>query len=298
MFCRLLLLASLALQSPISAQRPRTIASPSDVIVKAPIGAIIWVDRLRYGKVTDSGGLVIKNLSEGPHNLRARLTGKQDATRSFNTSTGAHEVSVKLTLPASKSEIRFQTAEELRESGKHKEAIKEYRQAIALSKRGYAAARIGLSRSLLATESYEDAVAEGRRALKDSGGRNAEAFTVIANTRRFQGLYDQAIIGYQTALEQARNVSPEAHTGLALTYQERNRADDAIKHYRIACEQSHDTEPVIYFLLGGALERAMRMKEALVAYEKFLELEPSGRQSTAVRSIIKQLKREVQFRDQ
>jgi hypothetical protein len=40
------------------------------------------------------------------------------------------------------------------------------------------------------------------------------------------------------------------------------------------------------------------MKEALVAYEKYLALEPSGRQATAVRSIIKQLKREVQFRDQ
>lgn len=298
MFCRLLLLASLALQTATSAQRPRTVISPSDVVVSAPIGTIIWVDRLRYGKVSDSGTLVIHNLSQGPHSLRARLTGRQEKSQTFNTSAGVREISVKLTLPAGKAEARFQVAEELRESGKHKDAIREYRQALALSKRGYAAARIGLSRSLLATEDYEGAVAEGRRALRDSGGRNAEAFTVIANTRRFQGLYDQAITGYQTALEQARNVSPEAHTGLALTFQERNRADDAIKHFRIACDQSNYTEPVIYFLLGGALERAMRMKEALAAYEKYLELEPSGRQSNAVRSIIKQLKREVQFRDQ
>jgi tetratricopeptide (TPR) repeat protein len=221
-------------------------------MIKAPAGTVIWVDRLRYGKVTESGTLPIKNLSQGQHFLRARLSGKQEATQTFTNSTsGPREVTVKLSLPAGKAEARFQAAEELRESGKHKEAIKEYRAALALSKRGYAAARIGLSRSLLATEEYEKAVAEGRSALRDSGGRSAEAFTVIANTRRFQGLYDQAIVGYQTALEQARNVSPEAHTGLALTYQERNRADDAIKHYRIACEQSKDTEPVIYFLLGG-----------------------------------------------
>jgi tetratricopeptide (TPR) repeat protein len=298
MFCRLLLLATLVLQTVPSAQRPRTVISPSDFIVRAPLGTIIWVDRLRYGRVSESEMLVIRNLSQGPHSLRARLTGKQERSQTFNTSTGTREVTVRLTIPAGKAEVRFQAAEELRESGKHKEAIREYRQALALSKRGYAAARIGLSRSLLATEDYEGAVAEGRRALKDSGGRNAEAYTVIANTRRFQGLYDQAIIGYQSALEQARNISPEAHTGLALTYQERNRADDAIKHFRIACDQSNDTEPVIYFLLGGALERAMRMKEALAAYEKYLELDPAGKQSNAVRSIIKQLKREVQFRDQ
>lgn len=298
MFCRLLLLASLVLQAATSAERPRTVVSPTDVVVRAPMGTIIWVDRLRYGKVSESETLVIRNLSQGPHSLRARLIGKQEKSQTFNTSTGPREVTVKLTLPAGKAEARFQVAEELRESGKHKEAIKEYRQALALSKRGYALARIGLSRSLLATEDYLGAVTEGRRALNDSGGRNAEAYTVIANSRRFQGLYDQAIIGYQTALEQARNISPEAHTGLALTYQERNRGDDAIKHFRVACDQSNDTEPVIYFLLGGALERAMRMKEALAAYEKYLELEPSGRQSNAVRSIIKQLKREVQFRDQ
>ncbi|MEP7272699.1 MAG: tetratricopeptide repeat protein, partial [Acidobacteriota bacterium] len=225
--------------------------------------------------------------------------GKQEVSRGFTRDSGSPTtLTVKLTIPAGKSEIRFQNAEELRELGKHREAIKEYRQAIALSKRGYAAARIGLARCLLATEDYEGAVAEGRRALHDAGGRNAEAFTVIANTRRFQGLYDQAIVGYQTALEQARNFSPEAHTGLALTYQERNRAEDAIKQFRIACDQSNDTEPIIYFLLGGALEREMRMKEALASYEKYLELEPTGRQSAAVRSIIKQLKREVQFREQ
>jgi tetratricopeptide (TPR) repeat protein len=298
MFCRLLLLASLVLQTATSAQRPRSVVSPSDFVVRAPVGTIIWVDRLRYGKVTDSETLVIRNLVAGPHTLRARLTGKQEKSQSFNTSTGSREVTVKLALPAGKAEAHFQAAEELRESGKNKDAIKEYRLALSLSKRGYAAARIGLARSLLATEEYEGAVTEGRRALNDSGGHNAEAHTVIANTRRFQGLYDQAITGYQTALEQARNVSPEAHTGLALTFQERNRADDAIKHYRIACDQSNDTEPVIYFLLGGALERAMRMKEALTAYERYLELEPSGKQSNAVRSIIKQLKREVQFREQ
>lgn len=287
---------ALMLCAPTVAQRPRVVGeSTSEFTVRAPAGTIVWIDRLRYGKVADGGALPIRNLSTGAHTLRARLKGKHEVSQSFNYTSGtAQDIRVKLTAAASKSELHFQTAEELRESAKHREAIKEYRQALALSKSGYAPARIGLARSLLATEEYEKAVTEARRAVHDSGGRNAEAYTVIANTRRFQGLYDQAIIGYRMALEQARNVSPEAHTGLALTYQDRNRAEDAIKHFRIAAEQSNGTEPIIYFLMGGVLERETRFKEALEAYEKYLEVDPGSRQATAVRSIIKQLKREVQ----
>src|SRR6188768_2839636 len=105
MFCRLLLLASLAFQSPVSGERPRTVASPSTIMIKAPAGTVIWVDRLRYGKVTESGTLPIKNLSQGQHFLRARLSGKQEATQTFTNSTsGPREVTVKLSLPAGKAE--------------------------------------------------------------------------------------------------------------------------------------------------------------------------------------------------
>ena len=282
--------------SSVLAQRPRTLSQDvTGLVVKAPPNTVIWIDRLRYGKVGDDGTLIVKNVRPGSHMLRARLKGKREVTKTFAYLQGSsQELPVKLTAPAEKSELHFQMAEDLREAGKHPEALKEYRQAMALRKGGYAAARIGLARSLMATEKYEDAVAQARAAVRDSGGRNGEAYTVIANTRRFQGLYDQAIIGYETALEQSHGFSPEAHTGLALTFQDRNRAEDAIKHFRIAAEQSKDTEPVIYFLMGGALERENRLKEALVAYEKFLELDPNGRQTTAVRSIIKILKRSAQ----
>jgi len=283
--------------SNVLAQRPRTLSEETTgLVIKAPPNTVIWIDRLRYGKTGDDGTLIVKNARPGSHILRARLKGKREVTKTFDYPQGSsQEVQVKLTAPADKAELHFQMAEELREAGKHPEALKEYRQAMALRKGGYAAARIGLARSLMATEKYEDAVVQARAAVRDSGGRNGEAYTVIANTRRFQGLYDQAIIGYETALEQSHGFSPEAHTGLALTFQDRNRAEEAIKHFRIGAEQSNDTEPIIYFLMGGALERENRLKEALVAYEKFLELDPNGRQTTAVRSIIKQLKRSAQW---
>ncbi|MBX3279109.1 MAG: tetratricopeptide repeat protein [Acidobacteria bacterium] len=263
------------------------------LIVKAPAGSIIWIDRLRYGATNSESTLAVRTLPAGAHTLRARLKGKREVTLNFTSTNAPHEVVVRFTTAASPAELRFQTAEELRETGKHREAIAEYRRAITLNKRGYAAARIGLARSLMATEEYEDAVQQARRAVTESGGRNAEAYTVLGNTRRTQGLYDQAIVNYQTALEQARNSSPEAHTGLALTYQDRNRPEDAIRHLQTAAAQSRDTEPIIYFLLGSALERELRNREALEAYEKFLTLSPESRQASAVRSIIRQLQRDV-----
>lgn len=278
----------------VAAQRPRVISDEVIALtVKAPAGAVIWIDLLRYGTTDADGSLAVRLLPAGSHTLRARLKGKREVTRTFTSTDAPQEIVVKFTAPAAPAELRFQMAEELRETGKHKEAIKEYRAALALSKRGFAAARIGLARSLMSSEEYEDAIAQARRAINDSGGRNAEAYTVLANTRRTQGLYDQAITNYQTALDQARNISPEAHTGLALTYQDRNRPDEAIKHLQTAAVQSRETEPVIYFLLGSALEREVRNKEALEAYEKFLALNPESRQAAAVRSIIRQLQREV-----
>jgi hypothetical protein len=280
-----------------SAEKPAQSAeaAPPALIVKAPAGTVVWIDRLRYGKTGDDGALKIARLDTGAHSLRARVKVKREVTQNFSYSGApSQEVAVKFAAPAAPAELRYQTAEELREAGKHKEAIKEYRRALALGNRGYAAARIGLARSLMATEEYEEAITEARRAIIDSGGLNAEASTVLGNTRRFQGLYDQAITNYETAIAESRNALPEAHTGLALTFQDRNRPDDAIKHLRLAAQQSRDTEPVIYFLLGSALEREVRNQEALEAYEKYLLLAPDSRQAAAVRSIIKQLRRSVQ----
>jgi tetratricopeptide (TPR) repeat protein len=81
---------------------------------------------------------------------------------------------------------------------------------------------------------------------------------------------------------------------LALTYQDLGRPGDAIKQYRIAAAQAADTEPVIYYLLGSVLEREDRLVEAIEAYQKYVDLAPQGTNAGAIRSIIKQLKREIQ----
>jgi len=280
-------------QTPPSARAPR-LPDKATLTVKAPPQTIVWVDSLRYGAVPASGELTVKNFPIGPHTVRARLKGKREISQNVTLAEGANQaLQITLSAPADGAELHFQTAEELREQGKHADAVKEYRAAIKLRPRGYPAARIGLARSLMATEEFDAAVAEARRAMREKPGPYPEAYAVIGNTKRTQGFYEDAVTAYRTALTQAHNISPEAHTGLALAYQELVRPEDAIKHLRTAVAQANDTEPVIYFLLGSALERELRNKEALEAYEKYLELQPNGAQAPAVRSVLKRLRREV-----
>lgn len=273
-------------------QTPTSTSIKLSITIKTTPGMIIWLDGLRYGAVPANSELKIRNLRSGTHTIRARLKGKHEITQLLTLTTGASRtVQLSPTLPAAEAELHFQTAEELRERGDHTAAIEEYRQAIRLHSSS-AVARVGLARSLMVTEEYEDAVTEARRALRNAGKPFPEAHTIIANTRRAQGLYDEALASYRTALLQAHDFSPEAHTGLALTCQELNRAEEAINHFRLAAAQSNETEPVIYFLLGGLLEREQRTKEAIAAYENYLRLEPQGRNTAAVRSVLKQLLRQ------
>lgn len=265
------------------------------LLIKAEPGAIIWVNHLRYGTVTDSGDLAIRNLPAGSYKLRARLMGKRELNQIVVVKNAARTTAqLTFKLPASAAEQSFQNAEALREKGKHKDAIAEYQLAL---KRGTSApARIGLARSLMASGAYDDAITEARRAAREAAANTtlaAEATTIIANTYRTQGLYDEAMESYRKALTLARNVSPEAHTGLALTWQDENKMTEAIQHLRTAAAQANDTEPIIYYLLGNLLDREGQIKEAIEVYERYLRLEPNSKFAATTRSMLKQLKREV-----
>lgn len=289
-----MLLLSVAACWPAWAQQKVTPAATATLVIQTAPQTIIWVDALRYGATSARGELTIKNLRAGAHTLRARLKGKREVTQTITLAAGEQRtLPLTLTIAADQAEQNFQNAEELRERGKHAEAIKEYQAALRLRPRGYTPARLGLARSLMASEDYDAALTQPRQALREAPAARTEAHTIIGNIRRTQGFYDEAIISYRAALKLGRDFSPEAHTGLALAYQDRNLAADAIKHLQLAIAQANDTEPIIYFLLGSALEREYRNKEAVTAYEKYLELAPQSAQASAVRSVLKQLRREI-----
>jgi tetratricopeptide (TPR) repeat protein len=280
----------LSLFSNLSAQEDER----SSLTITARPGTMIWVSSLYYGLVSDSGELTVNNLQASTHTLRARLKGMREVTQTVKIAAGSRQ-SIELTfaVPADNAEESFQTAEELRERGDHAEAVKEYRKAIKLRPRGYPAARLGLARSLMANGEYDKALAEARMARREKSGSYPEAHIVMGNINRNAGYSEDALDDYRKALAQARGVSPEAHTGIAIIYQDRHRIEEGIEHFRIAISQANDTEPIIYFLLGTALEREYRNKEAVEAYEKFMELAPQSSQAISLRSVVRQLKREI-----
>ena len=268
-------------------------ASQASLAVRAPAGTIVWVDLLRYGAMPESGEMTIGNLRPGAHAVRARLKGRRELTTMATLAAGERKtLALELTVAADKAELLFQEAEELRAAGKHAAAIEAYRAAIRLRPAGLPQARLGLARSLQVVDGYDEALANVRRALREKGVSPGEAYAILGNLRRAQGFADEAMKNYQLALAQSKAL-PEPWTGLALLHQDQNRPDETIRCYRLALAAANDTEPVLYFLLGNVLEREYRFKEAVEVYEKYLLLDPRGPNAASVRSVVKQLKREI-----
>ena len=78
-----------------------------------------------------------------------------------------------------------------------------------------------------------------------------------------------------------------------LDYQEKVSGPDGV-NTRKALEQLSDSEPVIYQLLGAVYEKQQKYKDAVAAYEKYLQLAPNGSLAPALRSIIDQLRRDAE----
>jgi Flp pilus assembly protein TadD len=98
---------------------------------------------------------------------------------------------------------------------------------------------------------------------------------------------------FRRSIREANGFQPEAHVGLARVYEDKGDFALAIVELRKALDQLSDSEPVIYQMLGAAYERVNKPKEAVAAYEKYLQLAPNGSYATAIRSILNQLKREA-----
>ena len=88
-------------------------------------------------------------------------------------------------------------------------------------------------------------------------------------------------------------MQPEAWTGLGIVFEEEGRHAEAADAFRKAIAQLSDTEPALYQLLGNAYERLEKYREAVAAYEKYLELAPEGSFAPAIGSIIDQLRQQA-----
>jgi len=260
--------------------------------VKTEPKATVWLDEVRHGVTDDSGSLAVKNVSAGRHTLRVRARGFSERTLALLPAQRG-TVEVRLTPTTDEAELLFQQAEELSAKGTEgrAEAKELYRRALKLRPR-YPAAHVALARALAADDDFNAALEElsAARSLRPV---YPEASAVEGRILRELAEYDESIAAFERAVREGRGFQPEAHAGLGLVYVDKGDHEQAVGHFRKAIAQLSDTEPALYQLLGASYEKLEKWKEAVAAYEKYLELAPEGKLAPAIRSIIDQLRQQA-----
>ena len=290
-FCAALTLAPF-LSDVRSQQRAAQSSAPALVITTQP-NAAVWIDEIRRGTTDASGQLSLKNVSNRRHTVRVRATGFKETTAALLP--GRRTLAVKLVPTTDQGELLFQQAETARETARaetdRQKAVELYEQALKV-KPALPAAHVGLARLYLDMNQFDKAHDEidAARKLKPI---YAEASAVDGRIYREQALNPDAIKAYRRSIREAAGFQPEAHVGLARVYEDNSDFNEAIVELRKAIDQLSDSEPVIYQMLGAAYEKVQKPKEAVAAYEKYLELAPNGSYASAIRSILIQLKREA-----
>jgi tetratricopeptide (TPR) repeat protein len=289
---RFYFLTSVLLIVTIAAFATQRTMAPALVVQTEP-KAIVWIDEIRRGTTDDSGTLAITKLSPGRHTLRVRAAGFKEVTTPLVP--GRKTVTVKLVTTTDEAELTFQQAEAARESARddasREKAADLYRDAIKL-RPSYPAAQVGLARLLMDLNQFKEAHA-AIDAARRSRPVYPEASAVEGRIYSEAAFTDQAIRSFRRSIREGNGFQPEAHVGLAKVLEEKGQFEEAVVELKKAIDQLSDSEPVIYQMLGSAYEKIEKPKDAVVAYEKYLQLAPNGSYAGAIRSILEQLKREA-----
>jgi|SRR6185369_10473021 len=269
------------------------INAQTPLVITTEPNAIIWIDEIRRGTTDASGKLSLTKVPAGRHTVRVRASGFKETA--VPLLPGRRALAVKLITTTDQAELLFQQAETAREKARdeatRQQAADLYRQAIKL-RPAFPAARVGLARILLDLNEFKEAHVEidaARRARPSY----PEASAVEGRIYREEAFDREAISSFRRAIREAGGVQPEAYVGLAKVYEDKGQFEQAVAEFRRAIAQLSDSEPVIYQMLGAAYEKIEKPKEAVVAYEKYLELAPNGSYAAAIRSILEQLKRDA-----
>jgi tetratricopeptide (TPR) repeat protein len=291
----LLLILALFFTFPVSYYQRAATAKPatSTVVITTEPNAIVWIDEVRRGTTDASGKLSLGKVSAGRHTVRVRAAGFKEITTPLLP--GRRTLAVKLVTTTDKAELLFQQAETARDEAKddpaREKAADIYREAIKL-RPAYPAAQVGLARLLMDLNQFQKAQAaiDAARASRPS---YPEASAVEGRIYREEAFTEEAIRSFRRSIREANGFQPEAHVGLARVLEEKGQFTEAAAELKKAIDQLSDSEPVIYQMLGATYEKLEKPKDAVVAYEKYLELAPNGSYAAAIRSILDQLKREA-----
>ena len=273
-----------------ASQIRRTNATGSLKVITGQPASVVFINGVRHGATSDKGELDLPHVIAGSYPVQVRTTGYADWNGSIVIApNSSRTLKIAQQPTADEAVLHFQKGESLRDKGKNKDSLEEYKQAIAL-RSNFPEARIAIARSLIMLQDFQEAEKQVQNSIKIAGRTLVEAQTVLANLRRAQGLVDESIVEYRKALRLARGNSFEAHIGLAIALNEQGKVDEAVKEYRLGIIQDMETEPILYYQLGEILEKAGRNKEAIESYRSYLRLDPEGEYASAVESIIDKLK--------
>ena len=268
-------------------------AQPAALTITTEPNAIVWIDEVRRGTTDASGKLTLAKLSPRRHTVRVRANSFKEATAVLLP--GRRTLTIKLVGTSDPAVLMFQRAEKAREEARddatRENAADLYREALKNSPAN-AAAHVGLARVLFDLSKFKEAHAE-IDAARRSRPVYPEASAVEGRIYREEGFTDDAVRSFRRSIREANGFQPEAHVGLARVLEDKGDSAAAILELRKALGQLDDSEPVIYQMLGAAYEKVNKPKDAVAAYEKYLQLAPNGSYAAAIRSILNQLKREA-----
>ena len=291
----------------VSAQKARTATSPTAQIKMITIvtepKATVWLDDVKRGETDESGKLAIKYSLPGTRKLRVRADGFAEISQNLLPANRG-EIKIALVKTTDEAELAFQRAES--EIDKQK-AVELYRKAIN-SRPNYAEANLGLARALSDNGENEAALKAIQAARKARPGY-AEASAVEGRIYKSEGNEKKAIASFKRAITEGKGFQPEANTGLGLLYKEKaegfgsdGKFDEETANHQIAADYfrkavtqlsgAPDAE-VLYEFLGLVYEKMKRYKDAIAVYEEFLRVFPDSNETSAVRSFIVQLKKQM-----
>lgn len=273
--------------------------------IKSEPASTVWLNGVRYGVTDSTGTFEIKNAPVGKQSIKVRAQGFRESTKTLLPAQKG-TIEIPLTKTTDDGELAFQEAERLSGIDRQRAAA-AYRNAIRL-KPGNVDAHVGLARVLSDSGDFEGAEKAIRQAVK-LDPRHPEAAAVDGRIQKLSGDESKAIAAFKKAIMNGGGFQPEAYTGLGILYQDRAEAAagegdfagelknyaEAAKNFAVAVKQlgTAPDAPVVIQLLGLVYEKQQKYKEAIALYENFLKLFPDSTESTAIRSFIVQLKKQL-----
>lgn len=159
------------------------------------------------------------------------------------------------------------------EAGLHDDAIKSYRNAIALVP-SFSSAHAGLGNAYLAKGEVDRAIYHYQEAQSLGSAEDLAIFANLGMALEHKGLFEEAISQYERALE-VDSTFAMARLGLAESYSRKGQYGRAIEEYNELIRiEERNLKARVFFNLGVAQHMKGNYSDAIASYEEALGMEP------------------------